>query len=187
MPAGSAGSRERDRERERDKKSVFSIAFEASILSTSTDPSFSVSLLQAMPPPSSSAFSSSSSSHSSAAAAAAHDDLVARAVEAGISSHAELPPRVRALLPASEWRAHRERCRVRRFWAGAADEIGHLVHKPGGRGGTWAFDYDPKVDADDEAGFKFDKHRFVPGEYVSIKEHDGVLRTFRIASVADLD
>ena len=108
MPAGSAGSRERDRERERDKKSVFSIAFEASILSTSTDPSFSVSLLQAMPPPSSSAFSSSSSSHSSAAAAAAHDDLVARAVEAGISSHAELPPRVRALLPASEWRA---RCR----------------------------------------------------------------------------
>ena len=90
-------------------------------------------------------------------------------------------------LSASEWRAHSQRCRVRRFWAGAADEIGHLVHKPGGRGGTWAFDYDPKVDADDEAGFKFDKHRFVPGEYVSIKEHDGVLRTFRIASVADLD
>lgn len=57
-----------------------------------------------MPPPSSSAATAASSSSS----AAAHDDLVARAVEAGIASHAELPPRVRALLPASEWRA---RCR----------------------------------------------------------------------------
>ena len=50
-----------------------------------------------------------------------------------------------------------------------------------------AFDYDPKSDADDERGFKFDKHSFVPGEYVSITEHDHVQRTFRIASVLDLD
>lgn len=87
-------------------------------------------------------------------------------------------------LDAEEWRKTRERCRVRRFWAGQKDEIGHLVHR---RGGSWAFDYDPKSSADDEPGFKFDKHAFIPGEYVSITEHDRVRRTFRVISVADLN
>ncbi|MFM2422049.1 MAG: hypothetical protein RL291_579 [Pseudomonadota bacterium] len=87
-------------------------------------------------------------------------------------------------LIAAEWSKARERCRVRRFWAGQPDEIGRLVHK---RGGTWAFDYNPKTDNDDEPGFKFDKHAFIPGEYVSITEHDGRMRTFRVSSVQDLD
>jgi hypothetical protein len=87
-------------------------------------------------------------------------------------------------LLADEWREHRDRCIVKRFWEGEPNEIGHLIHK---RGGTWAFDYKPGFDADDERGFKFDKHNFVPGEYVSITEHDGIQRTFRIASVQDLD
>lgn len=87
-------------------------------------------------------------------------------------------------LDAAEWKKNRDRCRVRRFWAGEPNEIGRLVHRPGG---TWAFDYDPKSNADDEPGYKFDKHRFVPGEYVSLKEHDGVLRTFFIKAVVDLD
>ena len=87
-------------------------------------------------------------------------------------------------LLAAEWSKARDRCRVRRFWVGQADEIGKLVHK---RGGTWAFDYNPKTDSDDEPGFKFDKHVFVEGEYVSITEHDGRMRTFRVASVHDLD
>ena len=39
----------------------------------------------------------------------------------------------------------------------------------------------------DEPGFKFDRHRFVPGEYVSLKEHDGTMRTFRVVAVWDLD
>ena len=86
-------------------------------------------------------------------------------------------------LIAEEWRKEREKCRVRRFWAGA-EEMGHLVHK---RGGTWAFDYDPKAEEDDEPGFRFDQHRFAPGEYVSLKEHDGVMRTFRIVSVVEMD
>lgn len=86
-------------------------------------------------------------------------------------------------LIAEEWRKEREKCRVRRFWAGA-EERGHLVHK---RGGTWAFDYDPKAEEDDEPGFRFDQHRFAPGWYVSLKEHDGVMRTFRIVSVVEMD
>lgn len=87
-------------------------------------------------------------------------------------------------LDAAEWKKNRDRCRVRRFWAGEPNEIGHLVHRPGG---TWAFDYNPKSKSDDKSGFKFDKHRFVPGEYVSLTEHDGVLRTFFIKAVVDLD
>jgi hypothetical protein len=82
-----------------------------------------------------------------------------------------------------EWKKQRERCRVIRFWPGEDREVGRLVH----RGGGWAFDYDPKSTDDDAPGFKFDRHRFVPGEYVSIKEHDGVLRTFRVVQVRDLD
>ncbi len=87
-------------------------------------------------------------------------------------------------LDAIEWKANRDRCRVRRFWPGQPGEIGRLVHR---RGGTWAFDYNPKSTDDDEPGFKFDKHRFVPGEYVSLTEHDGVQRTFFIKAVVDLD
>ena len=91
-------------------------------------------------------------------------------------------------LLADEWRENRDRCRVRRLWPGQGDEIGRLVHKRGGdRGATWAFDYDPTSTADDEAGFKLDRHRIIPGEYISITEHDGVQRTFFIKAVVDLD
>jgi len=82
------------------------------------------------------------------------------------------------------WKKAREGCRVKRFWHGQPDEIGHLVHK---RGGVWAFDYDPKSDADDETGFKLDKHIFKPGEYISFRERDGVMRTFRVRSVIELE
>ena len=83
------------------------------------------------------------------------------------------------------WRLSRERCRVRRFWAGEADGVGHIVHKPGG---TWAFHYDIHGDPQhDETGFRLEKHTLIPGEYVSIKEQDGVLRTFRVISVVELD
>ena len=87
-------------------------------------------------------------------------------------------------LLADEWRTQRDRCRVKRFWSGEPPELGKLVHK---RGGAWAFDYDPRIESDDEPGFRLDTHRLVPGEYVSFREHDGHLRTFRVVSVTDLD
>jgi hypothetical protein len=86
-------------------------------------------------------------------------------------------------LVAAEWKTVREQCRVKRFWKGETTELGHLVRKAGG---AWAFDYDPNKDSDDELGFKLSAHRFLPGEYVSFKEHDGVMRTFRVAAVTDL-
>jgi hypothetical protein len=85
-------------------------------------------------------------------------------------------------LVAGEWKTTRAACRVRRFWAGAPEEHGLLVHRPGG---AWVIDYNPSSRSDDEPGFKFDKHRFVPGEYVSITEHDGEQRAFRVVSVLD--
>jgi hypothetical protein len=82
------------------------------------------------------------------------------------------------------WKELKARCRVRRFGAHEAEEVGHIVHKRTG----WAFHYDIHGDpGHDEAGFRFDSHAFVPGEYVSIKEQDGVLRTFRVASVREVD
>ena len=83
------------------------------------------------------------------------------------------------------WKALRDRCRVRRFWAHEAEEIGHILHK---RGRVWAIHYDIHGDpSHDEAGFRFDSHAFIPGEYVSIKEQDGVLRTFHVVSVLEVD
>lgn len=82
------------------------------------------------------------------------------------------------------WREHREHCRVRRFWAGEDDQVGRLVHKPGGsEHARWVFDYDPGDLDDDEAGYRFGAHKFVPGEYVSLQESDGDLHTFRVATV----
>lgn len=82
---------------------------------------------------------------------------------------------------AAEWKAARDKCSVRRFWSKEEDERGHLTHH---RGRHWAFVYGPAAAAEgDEPIFRFDRHAFREGEYVSITEHDGVQRTFRIASV----
>ncbi|MGZ5836696.1 MAG: hypothetical protein ACXWJ5_10900 [Xanthobacteraceae bacterium] len=82
-----------------------------------------------------------------------------------------------------EWRKHRDNCRVRRFW-GDEEEIGQLVHKPGGNEhARWIFDYDQAAEDDDEAGYRFGTHAFRPGEYVSIRDEDGEMHTFQVASV----
>jgi hypothetical protein len=61
---------------------------------------------------------------------------------------------------------------------------GLLVHRPGGRGGAnWAFELGETL-ADEEEGFRFADHAFRPGEYVSLREEDGELMTFRVESVA---
>lgn len=87
-------------------------------------------------------------------------------------------------IDAAEWRRQRDRCRVRRSWDGDPPETGHLVRKPGG---AWAFHYDIHGDQDDdETGYRFDQHVFKPGEYVSINEHDDVIRTFKVVSVLAL-
>lgn len=85
-------------------------------------------------------------------------------------------------IDAEAWRRERARCTVTRFWNGEAEEEGHLVHT---RGRAWAFHYDVEGDPEsDEPGYHLESHRFAEGEYVSIREHDGVLRTFKVVSLS---
>ena len=77
------------------------------------------------------------------------------------------------------WNASRVACTVRRFWNHTPDEHGVLIHR---RDGKWAFSYKPGED-DDEPIFRFDKHSFVLGEYVTVTEHDGTARPFKVASI----
>jgi hypothetical protein len=59
-----------------------------------------------------------------------------------------------------------------------------VSYKPGGaEHARWLFDYNPDEDDDDEAGYKFGAHAFLPGEYVSISGQDGKLHTFRVVTV----
>ncbi len=89
------------------------------------------------------------------------------------------PLDVNGQIEPDQWARHREACRVVRFRPNEADEIGHLVRRPGG---SWAFRYDVSGTDDDEAGFRFNAERFVIGEYVSVKE-DEENHTFRVVSV----
>jgi len=82
-------------------------------------------------------------------------------------------------LVAADWQKARDACTVRRFWADADDEHGRLIHR---RDGKWAFSY-AVGDDDDEPIFRFDKHVFRQGEYVSVTEHDGVARPFKVVDV----
>lgn len=80
------------------------------------------------------------------------------------------------------WKTYRDACRVVRFRSGEDDDIGHLVHRPGG---SWAFRYDIRGDEDDEAGYHFQDERFEIGEYVSVREADAT-HTYRVMSVEPL-
>jgi hypothetical protein len=77
------------------------------------------------------------------------------------------------------WDREKAKCIVRRFWTDAGDELGHLVHH---RGRNWVFSY-VSAKEDDEPLFRLDKHAFALGGYVSVTEHDGVERPFRVVSV----
>jgi hypothetical protein len=77
------------------------------------------------------------------------------------------------------FKKQKDKCRVHRFWAGEKVQTGALMHLGHDR---WVFSYEPGQE-DDEPAFHFDRHQFVPGEYVSVTEHDGVRRPFKIVSV----
>lgn len=91
-----------------------------------------------------------------------------------------------ARIDAKEWHSQRNRCRVLRFWGDAEHEHGHLVRRTGN---AWAFHYrqEGDIDVDDETGYRFADHVFRPGEYVSIREADEQLQTFRVVQVTNAD
>ena len=56
------------------------------------------------------------------------------------------------------WQKYRENCRVRRFW-GNGEEIGYLLHKPGGpEHARWVFDYRKTTQ---ESGYRLEPTPFV--------------------------
>ena len=88
------------------------------------------------------------------------------------------------LISVEGWRRERALCFVHRTEHGAVVERGALVHLPGGpEGATWAIDYDPGQEGDEERGYRFGSHAMKAGEYVSIREASGPVRTYRVASV----
>jgi hypothetical protein len=84
-----------------------------------------------------------------------------------------------AHIDATAWKEVKDRCEVTRVWGAEEPQIGLLRHV--GKG--WRFDYDKTNDTDDEPFFKLDRHALTLGTYVSITEHDGVQRPFKVVSV----
>jgi hypothetical protein len=84
------------------------------------------------------------------------------------------------------WKQHRGECFAHRFWADEPSMRGLLIHRAGGRGGsTWAFEWQSgSMDEEEGEGFRFGDHAFKVGEYVSVREAEGQLLTFRVVSVA---
>jgi hypothetical protein len=82
-------------------------------------------------------------------------------------------------IDAQEWKTWKDACQVIRYWGDEPEQHGLLRHV--GRG--WRFDYDASDEEDDEPFFKLDRHALLPGNYVSVTEHDGVQRPFRVVSV----
>ena len=82
------------------------------------------------------------------------------------------------------WKQMRDVCFVHRIESRHVAERGVLVHRAGGTGGaTWAFDYDLDNTGDEESGYRFGAHAFRTGEYVSIRDEDGDMHTYRVAAV----
>ncbi len=89
----------------------------------------------------------------------------------------EVPLTPAGKLDHESWLKHRHGATFRRFW-GDEENRGELRHDHRG----WFFSLAP-ASPEDEVIFRGDEHRFAAGEYLSIKEHDGITRTFRVTSV----
>ena len=80
------------------------------------------------------------------------------------------------------WKVRRGECFAHRFWGDDPERRGLLVHKAGGKGGsTWGFEFPGLAEA--EEGYRFADHPLRAGEYVSVREEEGELVTFKVVSV----
>jgi len=72
-------------------------------------------------------------------------------------------------------------CSAVRFWGSQEDQHGLLIQTDDG---GWAVSFEIG-EADDEPIHDLERHRFAVGEYVTLRERDGVSRTFRVVGVSD--
>lgn len=94
--------------------------------------------------------------------------------------HLYLPLEGDGRIDVVQFRKHRAKCRVRRFRPGEKEARGQIVHGPGGR---FLFSYSDTDAEGAEIGVRLGQERFVPGEYISIREDDGRTHTFQVISV----
>lgn len=80
------------------------------------------------------------------------------------------------------WREQRDQCTVRRFHPHEAASDGYLRH----RGANWYFWYDEADEGPEEPLFKLNSHELRPGEYVTLREGDGDVLTFRVTEAVRL-
>ncbi|MBX3510507.1 MAG: hypothetical protein KF700_04850 [Hyphomonadaceae bacterium] len=93
-----------------------------------------------------------------------------------------MAPLVDNRLDADVWRANREACTVRRFHPNETAADGWLRL----RGENWYFWYDEADEGPEEPVFKLGSHELRPGEYVTVREGDGDVLTFRVAEAVRL-
>jgi len=79
------------------------------------------------------------------------------------------------------WEAEQQNCTVLRFWGSTDFERGELIRLSEG---GWAFSYAPGEE-DDEPIYRLLDHTFKEGEYVSIAEHDGAIRPFKVVRTSN--
>ena len=91
-----------------------------------------------------------------------------------------LPLTAEAKLDVAAFARNPQICTVHRFWEGEDDETEQLTRT---RRGGWVFSFRTGED-DDEPIHRLPDHVFRPGEYLSVREPDGQLYTFRIVSLA---
>jgi hypothetical protein len=97
------------------------------------------------------------------------DDHYGYVVHAPLDASGKLDPAL--------WRSQREHCTVRRFHPNETPADGWLRH----RGEHWYFWYDEADEGPAEPLFKLGAHELRPGEYVTLREADGDVLTFRVA------
>ena len=91
-----------------------------------------------------------------------------------------MPLTAEGRLDTHAYAANPQVCTVHRFWGGEDDEVGQLTRN---RRGGWAFSFRGDTE-DDEPIHRLPDHVFRAGEYLSIREPDDKIYTFRIIAVA---
>jgi len=80
-------------------------------------------------------------------------------------------------LDLGEFESARARAVVEEFWGDIDPKRGKLLHR---NRNLWSFSFDGN---DEEPIFHFGDHRFVPGEYLTVRDLSGKDLTFRVTSV----
>ena len=62
---------------------------------------------------------------------------------------------------------------------GQPNQIGHVILSKSG----WKLHYDIAGQDSDEAGFRLEDERFVPGEYISIRDGEKHTRVYKVSTV----